>query len=275
MTGATASWLIPSLIGGVGAAASMMHGGGAEGSLYGYGPTEAGFTPTRASIKPTLLGSALDPIEQMIGVAMGRMRQPIPYVPPVGMLPWIGSNFIGEDPENPGRKIVRGGGGMFAPVGVTATDPGLRRADLLTRPGVNVGTGVLTPEYTGRGIAGSQFGTIPQPDTAMPQYGDGLPAVQNALNLLNEANVEKDAFSGNLSMGGTGLFTGANLGKVFTGPDDPEYADERRRRGGDVPNNNNDPTPPPASSYTTEPECVAADYVWDTGGPDSPGVCRG
>jgi len=260
MEAATASWLIPSIIGGVGAAAQMMHGGGAEGSLYGYGRDEAGFAPTRASIEPTLLGGALRPIEQMAGVAMGRLREPTPYIPPPGLLPSFGSNYF-MDPETGVRRRRRRSSTMFSPVMVTHTDPGLRRAGLTQFPGVNVGTGPLTQEYTGRPTPEGQWGTVDQPDPTGPAFGFNLPRVQNALHLLNESRVEDDAFRGNINEGGTGLFTGADFGKTITRTTDPEYEAEWKRRQGDT--EYDDTLPPDAGSFTTEPECTAAGYTWD------------
>ena len=181
---ATAAWLVPAIMGGVGAVGSAL-GSSAEGKLKGYGVGSA--PPTRMSLDPTLLGQVLAPIEQVMGIAAGRARQPGAFAQP-----------------NP----MYSGGGLPMPIGTTGVDPALQQPHLMGLQGVNIGKGPLSREYRQYGGVGRKaaWGTVPQGDPQMPEVGGGMPQLQAALELLG---VHSDPM-GNLSSGGTALFTGAD-----------------------------------------------------------------
>ena len=181
-------WLIPALMGGMGAVGSAL-GSGAQGQLKGYGVGSA--PPTRMSLDPTLLGQVLAPIEQVMGIAAGRARQPV-------TLPGA---FAQPNP-------MYSGGGLPMPIGTTGVDPALQQPHLMGLQGVNIGKGPLSREYRQYGGVGKKaaWGTVPQGDPQMPEVGGGMPQLQAALELLG---VHSDPM-GNLSSGGTALFTGAD-----------------------------------------------------------------
>ena len=183
-------WLIPALMGGMGAVGSAL-GGGAQGQLKGYGVGSA--PPTRMSLDPTLLGQVLAPIEQVMGIAAGRARQPV-------TLPGA---FAQPNP-------MYSGGGLPMPIGTTGVDPALQQPHLMGLQGVNIGKGPLSREYRQYGGVGKKaaWGTVSQGDPQMPEVGGGMPQLQAALELLG---VHRDPM-GNLSSGGTDLFTGAGNG---------------------------------------------------------------
>ena len=188
--GGTEVWL-PLLLGGMGAAGSMMSGG-AEGKLGGYGPRGIGEAPTRSSIDPTLLGNILAPIEQMTGGAAGRARQPV-------TLPGA---FVQPTP-------MFSGGGMAMPIGTTAVDPALQQPHLMGLPGINTGQGPLSSpykEYVPHSIRApfpNQWGTVAQPSSQLPESGGGIQQLQGALELLG---VHSDPM-GNLTYEGGYIFT--------------------------------------------------------------------
>jgi hypothetical protein len=213
----TAMWLVPSIMGGMGAVGSAL-GSGAEGRLKGYGHGEA--PPSRQSIDPSLLGQILAPIEQAIGISMGRMRQPV-------TLPGA---FVQPNP-------MFSGGGLPMSIGTTGVDPALQQPHLMGLPGVNTGAGQLSSKFApyirqpGSGHtlpSKSPWGTIDQPAAQMPEAGGGMPQMQGALELLG---VHSDPM-GNLSSGGTGLFTGADPNNST------DYSDTRSEDGGSETNQN-------------------------------------
>ncbi len=182
------TWLVPAIMGGIGAAGSAL-GGGAEGKLGGYGAGKGPKTyPTRLSVNPSLLGQVLGPIEQIAGAAVGRARQPV-------TLPGAYAQ------PNP----MYSGGGMPIPIGTTAVDPALQQPRLLGLPGINIGKGPLSGPYGGPSGTNIGFGTVEQPAAQLPQVAGGLPQLQGALQLLG---IDSDPM-GNLTAGGTALFTGA------------------------------------------------------------------
>ena len=244
--GGTEVWL-PLLLGGMGAAGSMMSGG-AEGKLGGYGPSGIGEAPTRSSIDPTLLGNILAPIEQMTGVAAGRARQPV-------TLPGA---FVQPTP-------MFSGGGMAMPIGTTAVDPALQQPHLMGLPGINTGQGPLSSPYEpyirppthGTGHPDpNQWGTVAQPSSQLPEFGGGIPQLQGALELLG---VHSDPM-GNLTHGGRPLFTGANPNENAD-PGNIAEAQCNAQPGMEWINGEcqlaNDPT-----STTNREDCEAADGVW-------------
>ena len=203
ISGATAAWLVPSIMGGMGAVGSAL-GSGATGNLKGYGVGET--APSRQSIDPSLLGQVLAPIEQAIGIAMGRMKQPV-------TLPGA---FVQPNP-------MYSGGGLPMSIGTTGVDPALQQPHLMGLPAVNTGPGQLSRDFApfirqpGSGAnvpSQSPWGTIDQPAAQMPEAGGGMPQMQGALEMLG---IHSDPM-GNLSSGGTGLFTGA--GRNTQEPDD-------------------------------------------------------
>jgi hypothetical protein len=247
--GGTEVWL-PLLLGGMGAAGSMMSGG-AEGKLGGYGPSGIGEAPTRSSIDPTLLGNILAPIEQMTGVAAGRARQPV-------TLPGA---FVQPTP-------MFSGGGMAMPIGTTAVDPALQQPHLMGLPGINTGQGPLSSpykEYVPHSIRDpfpNQWGAVAQPSSQLPESGGGIPQLQGALELLG---VHSDPM-GNLTHGGRPLFTGANPNENAdpgnTGQWGPTAEAQCNAQPGMEWINGecqlaNDPT-----STTNKEDCEAADGVW-------------
>ena len=188
---AASPWLIPAIMGGMGAVGSAL-GSGAEGKLKGYGAGET--APSRQSIDPSLLGQVLAPIEQAIGISM----------------------FVQPNP-------MYSGGGLPMSIGTTGVDPALQQPHLMGLPAVNTGPGQLSRDFApfirqpGSGAnvpSQSPWGTIDQPAAQMPEAGGGMPQMQGALEMLG---IHSDPM-GNLSTGGTGLFTGA--GRNTQEPDD-------------------------------------------------------
>jgi hypothetical protein len=203
LAGGPETWL-PMVLGGMGAAGSMMSGG-AQGQLGGYGPDGASGAPTRRSVDPTLLGNVLAPIEQATGVMVGRARSPITW----------GGGHVQPLPRYDG-------GGMVMPVWNAAVDPALQQPHLMGLPGINTGPGPLSAEYqpyippsNEYVSAPNQWGTVEQPAAQLPEVGGGIPQLQGALELLG---VHTDPL-GNLTYGGHGLFTGAAPG----GPGAPGF----------------------------------------------------
>jgi len=123
-------------MGGMGAVGSAL-GSGAQGQLKGYGVGSA--PPTRMSLDPTLLGQVLAPIEQVMGIAAGRARQPV-------TLPGA---FAQPNP-------MYSGGGLPMPIGTTGVDPALQQPHLMGLQGVNIGKGPLSPEYRQYGGVGKK-----------------------------------------------------------------------------------------------------------------------
>ena len=187
-------FLLPLILGGMGAAGSMMSGG-AQGKLGGYGLGGADKAPTRGSVDPTLLGRVLSPIEQMAGVATGRARKPV-------TLPGA---FVQPNP-------MFSGGGMPMGIGTTAVDPALQQPHLLGLPGVNMGAGPLPDNYEAfyptrweGEVERNPWGTVEQPFPQLPESAGGMPQLQGALEMLG---VHSDPM-GNLTHGGQGIFRGA------------------------------------------------------------------
>ena len=248
-------FLLPLILGGMGAAGSMMSGG-AQGKLGGYGYGGADKAPTRGSVDPTLLGRVLAPIEQMAGVATGRARKPV-------TLPGA---FVQPNP-------MFSGGGMPMGIGTTAVDPALQQPHLLGLAGVNMGVGPLSDSYeafypprTHTGVERNPWGTVEQPFPQLPEAAGGMPQLRGALEMLG---VHSDPM-GNLTHGGQGIFTGAGTGN----DDDPGGWDQAtvdqcnarpgmRWLNGRCRRIETHPNPQDA---TNEEDCIAADGHWDPAG---------
>lgn len=230
------TWLVPAIMGGIGAAGSAL-GGGAEGKLGGYGAGTGPKTyPTRLSVDPSLLGQILGPIEQIAGAAVGRARQPV-------TLPGA---YVQPNP-------MYSGGGMPIPIGTTAVDPALQQPRLLGLPGINIGKGPLSGPYGGPTGTNVGFGTVEQPDAQLPQVAGGLPQLQGALQLLG---VDSDPM-GNLTAGGTALFTGATNNSDLPPHDhDPNRPGPRGDSCADI-------------EETRRAECIDSGGTWTPGSPTS------
>ena len=246
----TAMWLVPSLLGGMGAVGSAL-GSGAEGKLKGYGAGET--APSRQSIDPSLLGQVLAPIEQAIGIAMGRMRQPV-------TLPGA---FVQPNP-------MYSGGGLPMSIGTTGVDPALQQPHLMGLPGVNTGAGQLSRDFApfirqpGSGAhvpSQSPWGTIDQPAAQMPEAGGGMPQMQGALEMLG---VHSDPM-GNLSTGGQGIFTGAGRDSLppVCDPETERWDEQRQTCVSIVLDRRSDPTDDPGSGDDYhETQCQKNDGYW-------------
>ena len=201
-------FLLPLILGGMGAAGSMMSGG-AQGKLGGYGYGGRDRAPTRGSVDPTLLGRVLAPIEQMTAVATGRARKPV-------TLPGA---FVQPNPMFSGRGMPMG-------IGTTAVDPALQQPHLLGLAGVNMGAGPLSanfksfipPKQTKMGTLTeperNPWGTVEQPFPQLPEAAGGMPQLRGALEMLG---VHSDPM-GNLTHGGQGIFKGPGL-KPYSEPE--------------------------------------------------------
>ena len=109
MDPATAGWVIPAAISGVGALGQGMSAG-AQGELAGYGGKGP---PRRSDLTGTMLGDATRGLEQALGIGLGRAQTP----------------------------LSGGTASMVQPVaGLTGFDPALTDPSQVTRPGINIGS---------------------------------------------------------------------------------------------------------------------------------------
>ena len=165
MDPATAGWLVPLALGGLGAAGRGLSGG-AEGKLGGYTGKGPG-APGLGDIQGTLLGDQQNRINTLAGLQTARAFQPI--------------SLAGSEVQ-PVRRL--GGGSLPFDLGPTAMDP------------ANIRPGLVSRE--------SAFAPPP-----MPRFGQGIPELMSALELMG---VTQDP-TGNFTTGGqkgvSELFTGA------------------------------------------------------------------
>lgn len=184
---------IPLILGGMGAAGSIMSGG-AEGKLGGYGRRGIDDAPTRQSIDPTLLGNLFAPIEQMTGVWAGRAQQPV-------TLPGA---FVQPTP-------LYSGGGMPFAIGNVSQDTSLQQPSMAALPAPDFGEGPLSDPYkpyirprAQDSLVPNQWGTVPQTPVRPPELYGGIPQLKGSLALLG---LHSDPY-GNLTYEGGDIFTG-------------------------------------------------------------------
>ena len=192
LAGGPEVWL-PLVLGGMGAAGSMMSGG-AEGKLGGYGPSGIDDAPTRRSIDPTLLGNLFAPIEQLTGVWAGRAQQDV-------ALPGA---FVQPTP------IISGDILPFT-IGHVSQDPSLQQPSIAALRAPDFGEGPLSdpykpyirPQYLGHPDP-NPWGTVMQTPVRLPELYGGIPQLKGSLALLG---VHPDPY-GNLTYEGERIFTG-------------------------------------------------------------------